>query len=337
MLAAVACACVFVPVACTPRRHAGAGLASTTAVESEQGLSRGAPPPVDAPVLVPLPGTHDPAPRDFAGIHNAVAFHEGFVSGAAPEGDAGFATLRAMGVRTIISVDGAEPDVPRAAAYGLSYVHLPIGYNGVDEERRRQLARATRDALRAGPVYIHCHHGKHRSAGAAAVVAVSLGWAEPAEAVGRMRVSGTAEAYAGLYACAERATPLAAQDIDAVPADFPSVWTPSGFVRAMVEIDAAHERLRHAQAAGWQTPADHPDLVPAAEAGRLADLYRFIASEGDTARRGDDLPLRLRASGADAQTLEALLADGRADVRALDEQFRIVSASCKDCHARHRD
>src|SRR5262249_27875258 len=143
---------------------------------------------------------------DYPGIHNAVTYHDGFVSGSVPEGDAGFDTLAAMGVKTIISVDGAEPEVDKARARGIRYIHLPIGYNGFDEQRRLHLSRATRDAMADGPVYIHCHHGKHRSAGAAATIAESLGWLTPQEGVARMKVSGTSPDYKGLYACALSAT-----------------------------------------------------------------------------------------------------------------------------------
>jgi hypothetical protein len=98
--------------------------------------------------------------------------------------------------------------VEKAKARGIRYIHLPIGYNGFDEQRKLQLVRATRDAMVQGPVYIHCHHGKHRSAGAAATIAASLGWLSPAESVDRMHVSGTAANYTGLYACASSATIL---------------------------------------------------------------------------------------------------------------------------------
>src|SRR4051812_35836928 len=53
------------------------------------------------------------------------------LSGAEPEGDAGFAALRDLGVKTVLSVDGAKPDVDLAHEHGLRYVHLPIGYGGV--------------------------------------------------------------------------------------------------------------------------------------------------------------------------------------------------------------
>lgn len=291
------------------------------------------------PVRTPLamPAITETAPRDYPGLHNAVTYHEGFVSGSVPEGDAGFETLAAMGVKTIISVDGAEPEVDKAAARGMRYIHLPIGYNGFDEERKLQLVRATRDAMKDGPVYIHCHHGKHRSAGAAATVVASLGWQTPAAGVERMKVSGTAPNYKGLYACAQGATVLGAGVIDAVPAGFPAVSKPSGFVKGMVEIDEVFEHLKAVEKAGWTAPKDHPDLVPVAEAGRLADLYRVLTQTPYVGRRPADFIALMNESGTRAQRLEDLLAGGEKNASKLSAQFKLVAASCKDCHVKHRD
>ena len=114
-------------------------------------------PPLDAP-----------APGEFPGLHQVVTFHPGVISGGVPGGE-GFATLAAMGVKTIISVDGGAPDVAAAKAAGIRYIHLPMGYDGCEESRVLELTRATRDSMERGGVYIHCHHGKHRSPAAAAV------------------------------------------------------------------------------------------------------------------------------------------------------------------------
>lgn len=292
-------------------------------------------PELDAQVA--MPSMADDRPRDYPGIHNAVAYHKNFVSGSAPEGDAGFDTLRAMGVKTIISVDGAVPHVNQATSRGMRYIHLPIGYNGFDEERKLQLVRATRDAMLAGPVYIHCHHGQHRSAGAAAAIAASLGWETPEQGVARMRISGTAPNYTGLYACASAATVIAMATIDRVPADFPSTWKPNGYVKGMVEIDEVFERLKVIEKAGWITPREHPDLVPVAEAGRLADLYRVLHDSEYVQRKPAGLAELMQKSHAEAQALEDLLGVEKVDAGKATGQFKLVGASCKDCHTKYRD
>lgn len=286
---------------------------------------------------IPMPTFDETTPQDLPGLHNAVAFHEGFVSGSVPEGEAGFDTLRAMGVRTIISVDGAEPEVALAEARGMRYIHLPIGYNGFDDERKLQLVRATRDALAEGPVYIHCHHGKHRSAGAAATVAASLGWTTPEAGVERMKVAGTAPNYKGLYACASDAEVISPAMIDDVPANFPSVWTPSSFVKAMVEIDEVFEHLKAIEKAGWKTPADHPDLVPAAEAGRLVDLHRVLIEGDYVGRKPAEFAALMLEGQNQSQAIEDLLVAGTATPEALSELMKALNASCKDCHVAFRD
>jgi hypothetical protein len=286
------------------------------------------------------------APIDAPGLHNLVAFHADVWSGSVPAGDAGFDSLKSLGVRTILSVDGALPDLDRARERGMRYVHLPIGYDGFDDARKVELARAVRDLPR--PIYIHCHHGKHRSAGATATVAVALGWLTPELAADRMKVAGTAAGYTGLWSCTANAVPLAAAVIDAAPADFPERTTPTSLVAAMVEIDEVHDRLKRVQKAGWRAPNDHPDLAPLADAGRLADLYRLLDDDAQL----KDVPESQRATvrewlvreGLAAARLEGLLEAMDASVpdRAAlnlraDASLALLGASCKACHQQHRD
>jgi protein tyrosine phosphatase (PTP) superfamily phosphohydrolase (DUF442 family) len=292
------------------------------------------PPPVDAK-----------EPAEFPGLHQVVAYGKDFYSGSLPEGDEAFASLKALGIRTIISVDGAVPDLARAAANGMRYVHLPIGYNGFDEKRKLELVRAVRDLPK--PLYLHCHHGKHRSAGAAGTVAVSLGWLDNETATARMKVSGTAPDYKGLWRCTAEATLLAKDVIDAAPADFPERAITTGLVQLMVETDFVTDHLKAIEKAGWGPPKNHPDLVPVAEAGRLADLLRTTLDDADTkAQFGTDegFGVLLKDGAAKAQRLEDLLAakptndaELPAWKEALSKQFKLVLANCKECHVAHRD
>ncbi|MBX9735860.1 MAG: hypothetical protein K2X32_02950 [Phycisphaerales bacterium] len=297
-----------------------------------------------SPARITPPSLADTKPVDFPGVHNLVAFHDGYISGSVPEGDAGFDSLKAMGVKTIISVDGATPEVARAEARGMKYIHLPIGYSGFDNERKMQLIRATRDAMAVGPVYIHCHHGKHRSAGAAATVAASLGWSTPEAGVARMKVSGTSPSYKGLYACVTRSDIVSAEEINAVSGEFPSVWKTTNFVKGMVEIDETFDHLREIERAGWKTPSDHPDLVPVAEAGRLADHFRVMGTTERVMSAPADFKRWIVQSERDAKAIEDLLLASagkteiaKADAAKLSASFKLISQSCKDCHVKYRD
>ncbi|MCA9278819.1 MAG: hypothetical protein H6815_11560 [Phycisphaeraceae bacterium] len=285
---------------------------------------------------VATPSLDDTMPIHMPGLHNVVAYHDDFYSGSAPESDEGFDTLAAMGIRTIISVDGAVPEVDKAKAHGIRYIHLPIGYNGFDEQRKLELVRASRDALAEGPVYVHCHHGKHRSAGAAAAIASSLGWLTPDEAVERMHVSGTSSSYQGLYTCALESEPISDDRINLVPASFPEVSTPGSFVQGMVDIDIAVEHLKEIEKAGWKVPADHPDLVPAAEAGKLADLYRLLNDVEYKHNDSIEFVAWMDEAHTHSQQLEDMIVDG-SSAELLSRQFDIIKASCTDCHAVYRN
>jgi protein tyrosine phosphatase (PTP) superfamily phosphohydrolase (DUF442 family) len=313
-------------IACATREHADSSQAAAApSTAASAAITPIAPPSLTAAAPVHLPG-----------LHNVVAYHDHFFSGGVPESPAAFDTLKAMGIKTIISVDGAVPDVHSAEARGIRYIHLPIGYNGFDDERRLELARATRDALEQGPVYIHCHHGKHRSAAAAAAAVTALGYMSADDAIARMKVSGTAPNYTGLYACVASTTVLDLATLNSVPADFPSVSKPADFVQAMLDLDEMLDHLTQIKSANWKTPSDHPDLVPAAEAGRLADTLRLLAESSRAKREKPGFAQALLDDAAEAQQLEeAIIAN--ADAASLDTQLKLVAASCKDCHAKYRD
>lgn len=284
------------------------------------------------------PRPSDRAAGDAPGIHNLVAFHAGLISGSVPEGPSGFDSLQGLGVRTVVSVDGAVPDVAAARRRGMRYIHLPIGYDGFDEDRRLQLTRAVLDGLADGPVYIHCHHGVHRSAGAAAAVAVGAGWSTPEAGIARMRVSGTSPRYAGLFECVERSTRFDPEQLEAVDADFPEIDRPDDFVDAMIRMDETLDHLRLIGDAGWKVPETHPDLVPAAEAGRLANLLR-ITAQGPRAieEKDEDFGRRLARDARRVAELEELLLAETVDIAALDRSLAAVRASCISCHRSHRD
>src|SRR5438046_447036 len=53
-----------------------------------------------------------------AGLHNVFRISEKLYSGSSPEGEEGFQYLQKLGVKTIISVDGAKPEVETARKYG---------------------------------------------------------------------------------------------------------------------------------------------------------------------------------------------------------------------------
>ncbi len=297
-----------------------------------------APPATIAPDTIARPATAaaaaaQPGEASHA-LHNVHRLGDALISGAVPDGEAALDELRSMGVKTIISVDGAMPDVAAAEARGMRYVHIPITYAEVTGEQRHEIARAIRDL--PGPVYMHCHHGKHRGPAAAASAAVALRMISPDEGVAFMKEAGTAPNYTGLYACVAAAVIASDEALDKAPSDFPSVRRAHGIVAAMIEVDAAFEHLGDIRAAQWKVPADHPDLVPAAEAGRLTDNLRFTLEDQKSKDLGAAFAAKLQKAIAETSALEEMLiASAPADQ--LEATYKAVNASCKDCHAAYRD
>lgn len=290
--------------------------------------------PSPAPALTP-PALDATAPANYAGLHNVVTYHDGLYSGSVPEGEAGFETLKAMGVVTIISVDGATPEVETARALGMRYVHLPVGYDGVSPERTLELARAIHDL--PGPIYVHCHHGKHRSAGATGAAAVTLGYLTPEAATARMKVSGTAPNYKGLYACVADARPVDAAKLSTVSNAFPEVTKLSGFVETMVVVDEEFDHLKAIEKAKWVAPADHPDLVPSATAARLENMFRQLEGDPEVIAQTDEFKRWIQESAAQAQAIEDGLKKNPPALETVAAQFNLLGQGCKQCHAKYRD
>src|SRR5262245_14725203 len=82
----------------------------------------GPPASTAAPAKKAGPQVNSP-PKKVAAEHlpNPWRIHPKVISGGLPEGDAAFKELADLGVKTIISVDGAKPDVATAKKYGLRY------------------------------------------------------------------------------------------------------------------------------------------------------------------------------------------------------------------------
>lgn len=294
------------------------------------------------------PGAADPpglslavgeGPRDFAGLHNVIRVSDKLLSGGGPDGEDGFASLRSLGVRTIISVDGARPEVERARKLGLRYVHLPIGYDGVPREQALRLARAVRDL--PGLVYIHCHHGKHRSPAAAAAVQRCLdGSCTADQALALLKQAGTAPHYQGLYAAVHEFEAISPEELDGVSADFPEVAPTGMFVRLMVGIDTRWDHLKLIRAADWKAPAKHPDLEPAHEALLLKEAYRESARLLEGKPGVEEMHGWLVDAERRAKTLEELLRQAKTkgiDSVALETAYKQAAADCSRCHAKYRD
>jgi protein tyrosine phosphatase (PTP) superfamily phosphohydrolase (DUF442 family) len=287
------------------------------------------------------------------GLHNVYQINGTLLSGSSPEGDEGFRSLQELGIQTIISVDGARPDVDRAHQFGLQYVHLPVGYEGISRPQTLRLAKAVRDL--PGPVYLHCHHGKHRGPAAAAAIQLCLDESCTVEhVIAVMKQAGTDPHYSGLYSVPRlliRPTPV---ELDQVPAEFPEVADVSGLAQLMVEIDARWDQLKKAYDAGWvrdrgesdqgdHEPGDHEpgDHDPPHEALMLAEHFREANRRQDVQDRPALFQEMLIKADEAAVALGTTLRLAREteswDRDLADQSFQRIKVSCVNCHEKYRD
>lgn len=293
----------------------------------------------DGPGRAPaqIPG---PQELEAPGIENLYRLSPGLYSGGQPEGAEAFRALADLGVRTIVTVDGAEPDVEGAGRYGMRYVHIPVGYDGIPADRASALVKAARTL--PGPIYVHCHHGKHRGPTAAALCAVAVeGW-DRDRAIDWLERAGTSPDYAGLFDTVARFEPPTEEQLAEVPdSALPERAEVPDLVEAMVGVDLRWELLKAVAGAGFRAPDDHPDLDPPHEALMLAEHYRELRRLEESEARGEGFLDRLERAERHAMTLRDALrppADGTPiDREAASAAFDAAGTDCASCHAAFRD
>jgi protein tyrosine phosphatase (PTP) superfamily phosphohydrolase (DUF442 family) len=283
-----------------------------------------------------LPG---PSLVEAEGLHNVLRISDKIYSGSGPEGPKSFAALRRLGIKTVISVDGARPDVELARRHGLRYVHIPIGYNGVLRPQALQLAKAVRDL--PGPVYVHCHHGKHRGPAAAAVTLLCADFnCTVEEALAVLRAAGTDPRYTGLFESVKRFERPTDRELARLTRELPEVVAVAALTQAMVGIDHAWDNLKLSRDAGWKAPPDHPDIDPPHEALQLQEQYRELARLPAVKGRPEDFRSWVAEGEQTARNLEKVLrvVKGKAvDLEAAEKAYRLSAATCTRCHTKYRD
>jgi len=261
-------------------------------------------------------------------LHNLIQVTETIYSGAEPHSEAAFEQLQKLGVTTVVSVDGAKPNTELAAKYGLKYVHLPFGYDGIPADVRAGLTRVMREST--SPVYIHCHHGKHRGPAAVAIACIATGTTSGPEAVEILKVAGTGENYRGLWRDVEQFTPLSPE----VPLpELVSVASVETLVSAMAQIGRANDHLKILATHDWKTPADHPDLVPVTEAILLAEGFREGVRLLDSERSAEFVAWLKESEQLSAEISQALETSASIEM----PNWQRLQALCKDCHLKYRD
>ena len=273
-------------------------------------------------------------------LHNTFQLTTNVFAGSSPDNEGGFAELARMGIKTIISVDGGKPDVQLARKYGMRYVHLPHGYDGIDANLQAQLIKAAQ--LSPGPVFVHCHHGLHRGPAAAAIICMANARWTPVIGEAWLKAAGTGSNYVGLYQTVRQFQRPSEQQLRALPSTFPEVVKVSGLVDTMVAIDERWDHLKAVRKAGYQKSAKHPDIEPAYEALMLWENYREAQRLPDSEQHGAKFIKLLNAAEAEAKEAETLLrafaASQTPDSRfKLDRTFDAMAKTCSSCHKTYRD
>jgi hypothetical protein len=279
-------------------------------------------------------------PEEFPGLHNVYHLSANIVSGSEPQGWQALETLRAMGVRTIVSVDGKAPDARAAAELGMRYVHVPIQYRGISDVEMARLAKTFREL--EPPFYVHCFHGKHRGPAGAAVGRVVLDGADRWTAIAEMRqYCGTSAKYEGLYRAIAVGEIPAIEETARFDYAFDAAQLPAGVVGVMVELSRAHDYAVELGERDWRADPEHPDVDALNEATKLLQAYE-VACELEEVRTGDAEFRSWFEASRDASrdlvdALERLSAGDASGAADADVHFAAVRQLCSDCHAVFRN
>lgn len=256
-------------------------------------------------------------------------------SGSVPQGESGFKSLQALGIKTIINVDGAKPDLEAARKYGLHYVDLPFGYNGVPNETALRLVKAVETL--PGPFYIHCHHGIDRGPSAAAVVCIAtVGWT-PDQAIAWLRQAGTDTNYPGLYRSVRAFRPPTAESLSGVTNNFPEVADVSPLADAMVELNNLLDDVKLTKQAGYETPLSHPDLDTTNAALALHEALKDLVRSPLVEDRPQDFRNKLTTTEEAANKYHLSFLITPFDTNRADLWYQRTVEGCAACHAAYRN
>jgi protein tyrosine phosphatase (PTP) superfamily phosphohydrolase (DUF442 family) len=270
---------------------------------------------------------------DAPGIENFFAVTDSIYSGGSPETEEAFQALAKLGIKSIITVDGAKPNVELAHRFGLRYIHLPHGYDGIPKVTAVKLVKAAKTA--DGPVFVHCHHGKHRGPAAVGVICQATANWSPETAEGWMKRAGTATDYDGLYRSVREFQPPSPEELANAPSEFPETAEVSAMVDTMVEIEQRWDLLK--KLAGKSDSR----AKTASEAVLLWEQFREAQRLPESAKLGKAFQTEMTKSEQAALRLrEVLAAHSKREATApvdLRSALDGVAQSCKRCHETHRD
>lgn len=270
---------------------------------------------------------------EVGGIENFFSVTDSLYSGGGPETEEAFQALSRLGIKTIITVDGAKPNLELAHRYGFRYIHIPHGYDGIPKETAVKLVKAAKTA--EGPIYVHCHHGKHRGPAAVGVICQGINNWSPQTAETWLKTAGTAADYDGLYRSVREFRSPNAAELAKAPNQFPETAEVSAMVDTMVEIEQRWDGLKK-----LTSKLDDPKKTASEavllweqfrEAQRLPESVKLGKSFQDEMANSEQAALRLR------EILSAHAKSGSATPPNFRAEMDEIAKSCKSCHDAHRN
>jgi len=128
------------------------------------------------------------------GLINVGRVAPGILRGAQPKPE-GYATLKAMGIRTVVNLRTRHGEREAVEAAGMRYVEIPMSFlKKVDPAAVRKALSVMTDPANQ-PVFIHCSRGVDRAGVVVAVYRMEVdGWSE-AEAEAEMEALGFHEIW----------------------------------------------------------------------------------------------------------------------------------------------
>lgn len=247
-------------------------------------------------------------------------------SGAQPHTAASFASLKELGIKTVVSVDGARPNIEAAAAEGLRYIHIPIGYDAIPEAAGDALAKLMTEVEL--PVYFHCHHGRQRGPAAAAVALRASTGCDAETALAVLQAAGTSSKYGGLWRDVEAwMSPRPGKEI----AELQAVQELPAFTVEMANLDRTWDRIKLLRKAEWESVS----LVP--ETQLLLQQLQDCAGQIPAAYHLQDQKLHRGMEEVVGFAERLQRAAETLDKDLLEESYSDLRASCNDCHADYRN
>lgn len=249
--------------------------------------------------------------------------------GSEPASERVFRELHKLGVRTVVSVDGIRPQVELAERCGLKYVHIPIGYDGISAEQAGMLTRVADEAK--DPVYVHCHHGRHRGPAAAAVICRALGRMQDVQAIQFLERSGTSRDYQGLW---RDVGGYQRPPVGAVLPQLQSAVPVSSLAERMADLSRRFEMLQQESKADWNSARSGRLEMVVGTAVLLEEGFRESLRQQDDDRDARFHSL-MQQSASRARQLTGALKDRK--FAKAGEIINLMSIDCGMCHQHYRD